>query len=171
LEGLLRLWPNWEFHVFGHTIGELFLPGIVVPGLVFTVLALWPFLEARVSGDHDWHHFAQRPREAPVRAAIGAGGLAFFVVLVLAGGNDVVAKFLDVEVDTLNTLLKWAVFVAPVVTGLITYWICRDLAGRPRHPVAAPERITFRRNPAGGFDEEVTTATRPGADPGSPEER
>ncbi len=171
LEGLLRLWPNWEFPFFGHTIGELFLPGVVVPGLVFTVLALWPFLEARVSRDHVWHQFAERPREAPVRAAIGAGGLAFFVVLVLAGGNDVVAKFLNVEVDTLNTLLKWAVFLAPVVCGLITYWICRDLASTPRHPVAAPERITFRRNAAGGFDHEVSTATKPGRDPEEPPER
>ena len=45
LEGLLRLWPNWEFHLFGHTIGELFLPAVVVPGIIFTVLALWPFLD------------------------------------------------------------------------------------------------------------------------------
>jgi ubiquinol-cytochrome c reductase cytochrome b subunit len=153
LEGLLRLWPNWEFHVFGHTIGELLLPGLVVPGLLFTILGLWPFLEARVSGDHEWHHFAQHPREAPVRSAFGAAGVAFFVVLVLAGGNDVVAKFLGIEVDSFNTILRWTLFLGPALSGSVTYWICRDLRDRPLHPLAAPPRVTFRRNAAGGFEE------------------
>jgi ubiquinol-cytochrome c reductase cytochrome b subunit len=125
----------------------------VVPGLVFTILALWPYLEARASGDHEWHHFAQHPREAPVRSAFGAAGMAFFVVLVLAGGNDVVAKFLGIEVDSFNTILRWTLFLGPVLSGSITYWICRDLRDRPRHPMAAPPRVTFRRNAAGGFEE------------------
>jgi hypothetical protein len=72
---------------------------------------------------------------------------------VLAGGNDVVAKFLGIEVDSFNTILRWAVFLGPLLSGLVTYWICRDLRDRPRHPVAAPPRATFRRNAAGGFEE------------------
>src|SRR5204862_1504444 len=92
LEGILRLWPNWEVHVVGHTVGELFIPAVVVPGIIFTVLALWPFLEARVSGDHDWHQFAQHPREAPLRTAVGAGGLACVILLLLAGSDDLLTK-------------------------------------------------------------------------------
>jgi quinol---cytochrome-c reductase cytochrome b subunit len=152
LEGLLRLWPNWEFHVFGHTIGELFLPAVVVPGIIFTVLAIWPFLEARVSGDRGWHDFAQHPREAPVRSGIGAAGLAFFTVLMLAGSNDVLAKFLDVEVDTLNTVLRVALVALPVVAGLATWWVCRDLAASDDHPIGRPRRSTIRRDPAGGYE-------------------
>jgi ubiquinol-cytochrome c reductase cytochrome b subunit len=161
LEGLLRLWPNWEFTIFGHTIGELFLPGVVVPGLMFAVLAAWPFLEARVSGDREWHNFSQRPREAPVRAGVGAAAIALFVVLVIAGGNDVVAKYLDVEVDQLNTILRWLVLLAPVTAGLLTYWICRDLARRGDHPVSEPARIRFRRNAGGGFDRETPDQRSP----------
>ena len=60
LEGLLRLWPNWEFHVFGHTIGELFLPAVVVPGIIFTrARAL-----AVPGGSRQARH-----RHAPLRAA------------------------------------------------------------------------------------------------------
>lgn len=153
LEGLLRLWPNWEFSIFGHTIGELFLPAVVVPGIIFTTIALWPWLEAWVSGDHDKHNFSQRPREAPVRTAIGAAGLAFMTVLMLAGSNDVLAKFLGVEVDTLNTVLKYAIFLVPPAAGLATLRICRDLQRRDPHPIEDHERMTVQRNTAGGFDE------------------
>jgi ubiquinol-cytochrome c reductase cytochrome b subunit len=152
LEGLLRLWPNWEFSAFGHTIGELFLPAVVVPGIIFTVLALWPFLEARVTRDAAWHHLAQRPRDVPVRSAFGAGGLTFMTVLMLAGSNDVLAKFLSIEVDTLNVVLRVLVVVAPVVVGFITFAICRDLRDSGARPIAAPARETIRRNALGGFD-------------------
>lgn len=154
LEGLLRLWPNWEFHIFGHTIGELFLPAVVVPGIIFTVLASWPFLEARAKRDHALHNYAQRPREEPTRSGCGAAGIAFFVLLMLAGSNDVLAKFLGVEVDTLNSVLKVMTFVVPAVAFIATWWICRDLGKRGQRPIARPPRVVFRRNAAGGFDEE-----------------
>jgi ubiquinol-cytochrome c reductase cytochrome b subunit len=154
LEGLLRLWPNWEFVAFGHTIGELFLPAVVIPGVVFTVLALWPFLEARVTHDHGRHHFAQHPREAPVRSGIGAAGVAFFTVLTLAGSNDVLAKFLDIEVDSLNAILRVALFVLPAGIGYATYRICRDLVARDPHPIARPGRARIRRSATGGYEAE-----------------
>jgi quinol---cytochrome-c reductase cytochrome b subunit len=168
LEGLLRLWPNWEVTVFGHTIGELFLPAVVVPGAIFTVLTLWPFLEARLSGDHEWHHFAERPREHPVRSGFGAGGIGLFVILMLAGGNDVLAKFLGIEVDTLNTYLRWGLLLVPVVAGVLTYAICRDLRGRPIHPIARPPRTIFVRNAEGGFDEVEDPVTNPGEEAAAP---
>jgi ubiquinol-cytochrome c reductase cytochrome b subunit len=151
LEGLLRLWPNWDLTLFGHTIGELFLPAVVVPGAIFTILALWPFLEARVTGDREWHHFAQRPREAPLRSAVGAGGIAFMTVLMLAGSNDVLATFLRVEVDTLNDVLKVLAIVLPFLVGAITFRICRDLQDIGARPVASV-RTEVRRNAEGGFD-------------------
>jgi ubiquinol-cytochrome c reductase cytochrome b subunit len=153
LEGLLRLWPNWEFTIFGVTIGELFLPAIVVPGIMFTLLATWPFLEARLTGDHGWHNFAQRPREAPMRSALGAAAIALMVVLFLAGSNDVLATYLQIEVDTFNTVLKVALFLLPPVVGLLTFALCRDLRDRQRHPIDDPGTMTVRRTGSGGFEE------------------
>ena len=153
LEGILRLWPNWEFHLFGHTIGELFLPAVVIPGIIFTTLGLWPFVEARVRRDTALHHDAQRPRDEPLRSAVGAGGIALFVLLMLAGSNDVLAKYLQVEVDSLNEVLKVLAFVVPVIVGAITWWVCRDLRDRGAHPVSRPPRVVFRRNDRGGYDE------------------
>lgn len=152
LEGLLRLWPNWEFTAFGRTVGELFLPAVVVPGIIFTLLALWPFLEARVRKDRATHHYAQRPREAPVRSGIGAAGITTFVLLMLAGANDVVAKYLLIEVDTLNSVLLVLLFVLPAVVGLLTFWICRDLGRRDVRPIEEPPRVALRRADDGGFD-------------------
>ena len=94
-----------------------------------------------------------------MRSAFGAGGIAFFVLLMLAGSNDVLAKFLQVEVDTLNTVLKVLLFVVPVISGVLTWWICRDLRARDERPIKAPSRVVFRRNAAGGFDEEPDPST------------
>jgi len=152
LEGVLRLWPNWEWSLFGKTIGTLFVPAVVLPGAITTVLLLWPFLEQRVTGDRAWHHFAQRPREAPVRSGLGASGFTFFTILMFAGSNDVLAAFLRIEVDTLNGLLKIALFVLPAVAGFATFRVCRDLRDRDPRPIAHPPRTRVRRNAAGGYD-------------------
>ena len=82
-----------------------------------------------------------------MRSAFGAGGIAFFVLLMLAGSNDVLAKFLQVEVDTLNTVLKVLLFVVPIVAGVLTWWICRDLrcARRTTHPGAVPGDLPSQR--------------------------
>jgi ubiquinol-cytochrome c reductase cytochrome b subunit len=125
----------------------------VVPGIMFTLLAAWPFLEARFSGDRGWHNFAQKPREAPLRSGLGAAAVALMVVLFLAGSNDVLAKYLQIEVDTFNTVLRWSAFVLPVVAGVATFLVCRDLRDRPRSPIARPEAMTVRRTTAGGFEE------------------
>ena len=104
--------------LFGRTVGELFLPAVVVPGIIFTALALWPFARgARPTGTRPRTTYAQRPREAPVRSGVGAAGITMFIVLMLAGSNDVLAKFLQIEVDTLNSVLRVLLFVLPVGGG------------------------------------------------------
>jgi ubiquinol-cytochrome c reductase cytochrome b subunit len=70
-EGLARIWPAWEFYPFGHTIPGAFGVAIIM-GLVFTLLIAYPFIEAKVTGDHAHHNLLQHPRDVPVRTAIGA---------------------------------------------------------------------------------------------------
>jgi ubiquinol-cytochrome c reductase cytochrome b subunit len=153
LEGVVRLAPNWEFHPFGHTVGELFLPGVVLPGLFFGLVAVWPFLEARVRRDRSRHHLLQRPREAPLRSSIGAAGVTLMVVLTIAGSNDVMAKLFRIEVDSLNTALRWLVFVGPLVVGFVVHRICLQLVREDLHPVRRPRRGEIRWSSRSGFEE------------------
>jgi ubiquinol-cytochrome c reductase cytochrome b subunit len=121
LEGLLRIGPNLEPTVFGVTIPSLFGPAIVVPTIVFGGFALWPFIEARVTRDHRDHQLLQWPWQAPVRLGIGAAVLTFFVVLTLAGGNDVLAVYLRVGVEELTLAFRILVVVLPIVVGLVAW--------------------------------------------------
>jgi ubiquinol-cytochrome c reductase cytochrome b subunit len=156
LDGALRLFPPWEVTLLGVTIPSPFIPGILLPGLAFGIMTLWPFLESWVTGDHREHHLLERPRDAPVRTAVGVAALLVFVLLTLAAANDVAAVILRIPLEETTNLLRIAVVVVPVVGALVTYRVCvglrrRDAAlrGRPR-----PGAIRLERNAAGGFDSE-----------------
>ena len=92
LEGLLRLWPAWEWTIFGVTIPQPFIPGVVLPGVIFTTAGAWPWIEARfITKDAGEHNLLDRGRDVPLRTAIGVGAMAFLLVVFVAGSNDVLA--------------------------------------------------------------------------------
>jgi ubiquinol-cytochrome c reductase cytochrome b subunit len=153
LEGLLRLGPNWEPTILGVTIPSPFLPGVVVPGIIFGGLALWPFIEARISRDHRHHHLLQYPWQAPLRLAIGSGVLALFVFLTLAGANDLLAVLLRVGVEELTTALRVLAVVGPIAVGLVAYRLALEIRGRAGRPLGPDAGSVLRRTPEGGFEE------------------
>ena len=74
LEGSLRMFPSWTWDIGGHTIAwNVLIPALVVPGLIFTALGIWPFLESWATGDKSYHNVNQRPRNAPTRTAYRHG--------------------------------------------------------------------------------------------------
>jgi ubiquinol-cytochrome c reductase cytochrome b subunit len=128
LEGALRVGPAWRLHVFGHTIPEVFVPGAVLPGATFALLYAWPFLEQKFTGDRAEHHLLDRPRDRPVRTAIGIGVLTFYVVLLIAGGQDIIAQKLQVSIRPVLLGLRLALVGLPLAAALFTWKLCRDLA-------------------------------------------
>jgi ubiquinol-cytochrome c reductase cytochrome b subunit len=168
LEGALRLVPPWETNIAGHTLmWNVLLPAVVLPGLLFAVLYAYPFVEQRLTGE--WHreqHLCDRPRERPVRTGLGVAGTVFYGVLLLAGGNDIIALTFRISVDALTWVLRVALVVAPVLAFLVTRWLCRALTR------AECERLAegvptgeIRQNVAGGYedDHDPVESFRPGA--------
>jgi ubiquinol-cytochrome c reductase cytochrome b subunit len=164
LEGSLRLLPAWETRAFGHELPNPFYSGVVIPGLTFTLLALWPFLEARFTRDHDDHHLLDRPRDRPVRTAIGVAALAFYTILFIAGGNDVLAAQFQVSVNLITDVLRVALFVVPLISGYLTYRLCKELAARnpiPGQPEPPPASELIIRTEDGGYVEVEEPAGKP----------
>ena len=141
LEGALRIGPNWEPTVLGVTIPSLLLPAVVVPTIVFGVFTLWPFIEQRATGDRSQHELLQWPWQAPVRVGIGAAALTLFIVLTLAGGNDVVAAFLHVGLEDVTNAARVLVIVAPTTVGLIAWRLALERKRREEHAESPAERI------------------------------
>ena len=111
----------------------MFWPAIALPALTFALLYAWPFLEQRFTHDDAEHHLLDRPRDRPVRTAIGVGVLSFYVVLLVAGGQDLIAQWLKVSIISVTRTLQVLVFVVPLCAALFTWKVCRDLrAARPR---------------------------------------
>ncbi|WP_251096084.1 ubiquinol-cytochrome c reductase cytochrome b subunit [Streptomyces sp. Caat 7-52] len=168
LEGALRLVPPWETNVAGHTLmWNVLLPAVVLPGLLFAVLYAYPFVEQRLTGE--WHHeqhLCDRPRERPVRTGLGVAGTVFYGVLLLAGGNDIIALTFRVSVNALTWVFRVALVVAPVVAFLVTRWVCRALTAAERERLAEGVPTgDIRQTVAGGYesDHEPVETFRPGA--------
>ncbi|MDP9466283.1 MAG: cytochrome bc complex cytochrome b subunit [Actinomycetota bacterium] len=157
LDGSTRLMPNWEIAGFGYTVSlNVMIPTVVLPGILFTLLALYPFLEARFTGDREYHNLLDRPRDVPVRTAIGTMSIAFYVVLMIAGGNDVIASVFHLSINTISRVLQVALFVVPPIVYFATKRICLALQRSDDELVHhGIESGTIRRLPNGEFVEET----------------
>ena len=88
LEGSLRMFPSWTWDIGGHTVAwNVLIPALVVPGIIFTVLGIWPMLERWATGDKGYHNVNQRPRNAPTRTGVGMAGVVALRRPV-AGGRE-----------------------------------------------------------------------------------
>src|SRR5690625_2983436 len=134
LEGSLRLMPGQPvFVIGGYTLSlNILIPGVIIPGLLFTFLALYPFIEGAVTKDKGQHHLLDRPRNNPVRTALGVAFLTAFFVLPLAGAHDVLASLVALSRADIPWALRSGFFVFPVVAYWVAKRICLSLQRRDR---------------------------------------
>lgn len=132
IEGALREMPNWQWSGWGHTVPwNVFLPGIVLPALTFAALYAWPWIEGWFVNDREMHELVAPPRTRPAHTGIGAAFFSFYLILIIASGDDVEAKFFTVSLNAMVWTWRVAQFVVPTIIGLVTYWVCRDLQRVP----------------------------------------
>ena len=131
LDGAVRLTPNWETTALGHTISwNLLIPALIVPGIMFTLLGLYPWIEAWVTGDKREHHILDRPRNAATRTSLGVMAISFYGILWISGGNDIIATQFNLAINTITWTFRALIFVVPPVAFVITKRICLGLQRR-----------------------------------------
>jgi ubiquinol-cytochrome c reductase cytochrome b subunit len=150
-DGALRAMPNWETNVLGHTISwNVLVPAVVIPGILFTLYAIYPFLEQWVTGDKREHHILDRPRDNPTRTGFGVMALTFYSLLLVNGGNDIIADQFGLSINAITWTVRIGVIVLPPIAFLITRRICVGLQRRDRDKLLhGRESGIVRRLPSG----------------------
>jgi ubiquinol-cytochrome c reductase cytochrome b subunit len=175
LDGSLRLMLPYEFRGAGVTIPfEVFLPAVVLPLLLFGLMALYPAIEARVTGDRAQHNELDLPRDHPVRTGIGLGAVTFYLVLLFAGGEDVLATTFGVSLNAIVWALRILLILAPAAVFTLTYNWCRGLQQDDDDELIEGRATgTILQEPGGEFVEvhaPVPFPEVPDRPPGDPEE-
>jgi len=131
LDGAVRLTPNLETTALGHTISwNLLIPALIVPGIMFTLLGLYPWIEAWVTGDKREHHILDRPRNTPTRTGLGVMAISFYLMLWISGGNDILATTFSLSINTITWTLRFLLFAVPPLAFVLTKRICLGLQRR-----------------------------------------
>jgi len=125
-DGLIRMWPPWEFYIGHHTIPQSVWIAILM-GLIFVLLIVYPFLEKRFSGDHAHHNLLQRPRDVPVRTAVGSMAIAFYIVLTFACMNDIIALKFHISLNATTWVGRIGMIVLPPFVYFVAYRWCVGL--------------------------------------------
>ncbi len=161
MEGALRMFPNWTWDAWGHTVAwNVLIPFLVPLGLILAGAAFWPFLEQWITGDKREHHLNDRPRNAPTRTAIGMAVITFYGILWAEGGNDVIADHLNISLFLTTEIVRYAVFIGPVVAYIVTKRICLGLQRKDLHLLEhGVETGIIRQLPSGEYVEETRPLT------------
>ncbi|GAB3811642.1 hypothetical protein GCM10027605_52040 [Micromonospora zhanjiangensis] len=157
LDGSTRLMPAWEINIpigDGYVIPPIFWPTVVLPGLLTMLPLAYPFIEARLNKDRKSHNLLQRPRDVPARTALGAMAVAFFLVLTLSGGNDVIADKFFISLNAMTWAGRIGLIILPPLAYYFTYRLCLGLQQHDREVlVHGVETGIIRRLPDGRFVE------------------
>jgi ubiquinol-cytochrome c reductase cytochrome b subunit len=155
LDGAVRLMPNLESVIFGYTLSwNILVPALVIPGIMFTALGLYPWIEAWATGDKREHHLLDRPRNAPTRTALGVMSLTFYMILVISGGNDIIASAFNLSINQITWAFRFLLFILPPLAFVLTKRICLGLQRRDNNKLLhGYETGRILRLPSGEFIE------------------
>jgi cytochrome b-561 len=116
--GFLKLTPAWlSFDLFGIHVSAEFIGGLLLPGVVFGAVALWPFLDYY----EDPEHFALHPADRPFQTAVGIGAVVFIMIASIAGMDIIVADIVGMTTAQLKPYFLGSLFAGPLLAGLLVY--------------------------------------------------
>lgn len=154
-DGALRLAPsNLDVVFLDHTWSFGIIIPVLVLGLFIVLVAIYPFIEAWITGDKREHHIAQRPRTSATRTAIGVAGMVFYATLWAAAASDLIATHFSLTMEGVIHTLQATLFIGPVLSYFIAKRICIALQKKDREIVLhGYESGRIVRLPGGEFIE------------------
>jgi quinol---cytochrome-c reductase cytochrome b subunit len=152
-DGLIRLWPAWELYIGDYTVPAAVAVALLM-GVVFALLIVYPWIEKRLTGDDAHHNLLQRPRDAPVRTAVGAMAIALYIVLTFSAMNDIIAYKFHVSLNATTWIGRIGMVVLPAIVYFITYRWCIALQRSDRAVLEhGVETGIIKRLPHGAYVE------------------
>ncbi|MEV5702222.1 ubiquinol-cytochrome c reductase cytochrome b subunit [Streptomyces anthocyanicus] len=153
-DGLLRVMPGWEIDFWGHTLALDNLLPLLAGTLLFLAMGAYPFLEAWVTDDDSEHHLLDRPRNRPVRTALGVAWLSVYAVALIGAANDIIATRLHMSVNDVTWAVRVGLFVVPVLAFVVTKRVALALQRKDRDLVLhGRETGVIKRLPHGEYVE------------------
>jgi len=153
-DGLVRLWPAWEVYLGNYMIPAPFFPFILGLPLLTGIAAVYPWIERRFTKDYAHHNLLQRPRDVPVRTALGVMAITYFMVALLSAANDVLADKFDISLNATTWMGRIGLLVLPPLAYAITYRLCLGLQRADREVLEhGVETGIIKRLPHGEFIE------------------
>jgi len=154
LDGSTRLFPDWDISIFGYQIPAIFWPTAVLPGVLVTLLLLYPLIERKLTKDTARHNLLQRPRDVPVRTSLGMMVITFYMILWISGGNDLIADKFNISLNAMTWIGRIGLIVLPPIVYMVTYRLCLGLQRHDRKVLEhGIETGIIRRLPSGEFIE------------------
>jgi len=127
LDGSTRLFPSWEIRVWHHTIPPLFWPTVGAARHSVHPCRCVPILGGEADQGSRLAQLLQRPRDVPVLTGLGAMAITFYAVLLLSGGNDLIAKTFDISLNAMTYAGRVGLLVLPPLAYLVAYKVCIGL--------------------------------------------
>ncbi|WP_022880661.1 cytochrome bc1 complex cytochrome b subunit [Gryllotalpicola ginsengisoli] len=132
-DGMLRLIPpHWEFEWLGRTWSFNIIVPVLILVIFLALAALYPFIEAWVTGDKREHHIADRPRNNATRTAIGAAGVVFYADMWAAASGDLIATHFKLSIESVTHTMQLALIFGPIIAYFVTKRICIALQKKDR---------------------------------------
>ena len=156
LDGLLRVMPAWEVSVAGHPLAlGVLIAGLVVPGVFFTGLGLYPLADRWIAGGRPPRGLLPpKPADPANRTAAGVAGLTFYLLLLAAAANDQIAYHLHLDLYGVTWTFRVLVLAGPALAFLLTRVFCHARADQRRdEELHGRETGRIVRNAQGGYSE------------------
>lgn len=142
VEGAMRLFPPVNLHIGRWLVPNVFFPALLLPTIVFAALYLYPFFDKINSVDHENHNVLRLPYEQPFNTAFGCMAFMFLLILLFAGGDDVIAVATGTSVGTIRSILQLLAITVPEIIFAVVYILCRGAKRRhSTRPIEIPQAL------------------------------